>query len=417
MTERLKVYLNEIQVGTLDWDDGLDAFAFRYLDDYLVREGAIAISKSLPLREDAFDALASRTFFENLLPPEVVRRKLEKILHHDYRNTFAFLKELGGDCAGAISLCPEDVVPGTGEDVVRELTEDEADEILRALPERPLLQGLLDGYRISVAGAQDKLVARILGGRLALPLYGAASTHVVKPGMSICRDSVANECFCQRLASRLGMSAAKASMLDVKGNAYYVSERYDRESKDGVVRRLLQEDFCQAMGVPPEEKYESDGGPSAVRCFLFLRNEGFGFAELSKFVDALVFNFVVGNADAHAKNFSILYREGKPSLAPLYDILSTAVYPNLTPRMAMNIGGACDFGDVDGAAFDAFAKKCDINPKFVRSRIEWLADSLAQSMDDVAAELSDEGHPSPVYQEISEQSMQRLSQICGRNQS
>lgn len=413
MTERLKVYLNEVQVGILDWDDGLDAFAFRYLGDYLVREGATAISKSLPLREDAFDALASRTFFENLLPPEVVRRKLEKILHHDYRNTFAFLKELGGDCAGAISLCPEDVVPGTGEDIVRELTEDEADEILRALPERPLLQGLLDGYRISVAGAQDKLVARILGGRLALPLYGAASTHVVKSGMSICRDSVANECFCQRLASRLGMSAAKASMLDVKGNVHYVSERYDRESKDGVVLRILQEDFCQAMGVPPEEKYESDGGPSAVRCFLFLRNEGFGFGELSKFVDALVFNFVVGNADAHAKNFSILYRDGRPSLAPLYDILSTAVYPNLTPRMAMNIGGALDFGDVNGSAFDAFAKKCDINPKFVQSRIEWLADGISQAMDDVAAELSDEGHPSPVYKEIAAQSRRRLSQICG----
>ena len=139
MTERLKVYLNEIQVGILDWDDVLDAFSFRYIDDYLVREGAIAISKSLPLRNDAFDALASRTFFENLLPPEVVRRKLEKILHHDYRNTFAFLKELGGDCAGAISLCPEDVEPGAGEDIVRELAEDEADEILRALPERPLL--------------------------------------------------------------------------------------------------------------------------------------------------------------------------------------------------------------------------------------------------------------------------------------
>lgn len=414
MTERLKVYLNEIQVGILDWDDVLDAFSFRYIDDYLVREGAIAISKSLPLRNDAFDALASRTFFENLLPPEVVRRKLEKILHHDYRNTFAFLKELGGDCAGAISLCPEDVEPGAGEDIVRELAEDEADEILRALPERPLLQGLLDGYRISVAGAQDKLVARIIGGRLALPLYGAASTHVVKPGMSICRDSVANECFCQRMASRLGMLAAKASMLDIKGNVYYVSERYDRESKDGVVRRILQEDFCQAMGVPPEEKYESDGGPSAVRCFLFLLNEGFGFAELSKFIDALVFNFVIGNADAHAKNYSILYKNERPSLAPLYDILSTAVYPNLTPRMAMSIGGAWDFGDVNGAAFDAFAKKCDINPKFVQSRIEWLAEDISRSMDDVAAELSDEGHPSPVYGEISKQSLQRLSQVVGR---
>ena len=97
MTERLKVYLSGIQAGYLTWDSELDVFSFRYISDYLGRDRAVPISKSLPLREDAFDALASRTFFENLLPPEVVRRKLEKILHHDWRNTFAFLKELGGD--------------------------------------------------------------------------------------------------------------------------------------------------------------------------------------------------------------------------------------------------------------------------------------------------------------------------------
>jgi len=411
MTERLKVYLNGLHVGFLAWDSELDVFSFSYLPDYLGQDKAVPISKSLPLKDEAFGPLVSRAFFENLLPPEVVLRKLEKILHHDRRNTFAFLKELGGDCAGAISLCPEDVEPGSADDCIRELSEDEADEILRALPERPLLQGLVEGYRISVAGAQDKLVARVRSERLALPLYGAASTHIVKPEMSICRGSVENECFCQRLAARLGMAAAKASILDVKSRAYYVSERYDRELAGGSVRRILQEDFCQAMGVPAEEKYESDGGPSAVRCFCFLRDAGFGYAALAGFVDALVFNFIVGNADAHAKNFSILYRDGKASLAPVYDTLSTAVYPNLTPRMAMNIGGARDFNDVNAASFDAFAVKCDINPKFVRDRISRLSDGLTGAMDDVATELSDTGHPSPLYKDISVLSQRRLIQL------
>ena len=385
MTERLKVYLSGIQAGYLTWDSELDVFSFRYISDYLGRDRAVPISKSLPLREDAFDALASRTFFENLLPPEVVRRKLEKILHHDWRNTFAFLKELGGDCAGAISLCPENVEPGSVDDNIRELTEDEADEILRALPERPLLQGLVEGYRISVAGAQDKLVVRVRDGRLSLPLYGAASTHIVKPEMSICHGSVENECFCQRLASRLGMAAAAASILDIKSRAYYVSERYDRE--------------------------ENGGFPSAVRCFRFLRDNGFGFPALVGFVDAVAFNFIVGNADAHAKNFAILYRDGKASLAPLYDTLSTAAYPNLTPRMAMSIGGAHDFDEVTAASFDAFAEKCDINPKFVRDRIARLSDELSSAMNDVSAELSDTGHPSPLYKEIAVQSQRRLKQL------
>ena len=412
MTERLKVYLNGIHAGFLAWDSELDVFSFSYIPDYIDRDKAVPISKSLPLNDEAFGPLVSRAFFENLLPPEVVLRKLEKILHHDWRNTFAFLKELGGDCAGAISLCPEGVEPErVVDDSIRELSEDEADEILRALPERPLLQGLVEGYRISVAGAQDKLVARVRSERLALPLYGAASTHIVKPEMSICRGSVENECFCQCLAARLGMAAAKASILDIKSRAYYVSERYDRELADGYVRRILQEDFCQAMGVPAEEKYESDGGPSAVRCFCFLRDAGFGFAALAGFVDALVFNFIVGNADAHAKNFSLLYRDGNASLAPIYDTLSTAVYPNLTPRMAMNIGGARDFDDVNAASFDSFAVKCDINPKFVHDRIERLSDGLASAMDDVSAELSDAGHPSHLYKEIAVQSQRRLKQL------
>ena len=412
MTERLCVYLNEVQAGNLDWDPSLDVFSFRYLPAYLSTEGALAISKSLPLGDEPFDPLRSRAFFENLLPPETVRRKLEKILHHDWRNTFAFLKELGGDCAGAISLYPDGVAPERSDGVLRELTEDDADEILRSLPSRPLLQGLVDGYRISVAGAQDKLVARIEGQKVVLPLYGAASTHVVKPRMPQCPGTVENECFCQRLAARVGLDAAKAGILDVKRNAYYVTERYDRVRDGNRVHRLLQEDFCQALGVPSEMKYEEDGGPSAVRCFLFLRDAGFGFAEMAKFVDALVFNFLVGNADAHAKNYSLLHRDGTITLAPLYDILSTEAYPELSSRMAMSIGGVREFSEVDAAAFDAFARKCDFNPKFVRSRIERISEVLPTAMSGVAEELSDGGHPSAIYTQIAERTRMRIGQLA-----
>ena len=411
MSERLNVCLGERHVGTLDWDASIDVFSFRYDSAYIESVDAVAISKSLPLREEEFNALESRTFFENLLPPEVVRRKLEKILHHDYRNTFAFLRDLGGDCAGAISLRSDDKMNGGEEEFLRELTEDEADEILRALPERPLLQGLVDGYRISVAGAQDKLVARIHGNTIVLPLRGAASTHIVKPQMSICSDSVENECFCQSLALAVGLDAAKASVIDVKGRSYYVTERFDRETADGRVLRLLQEDFCQALGVPAEEKYEEDGGPSAVRCFSFLRREGFGFSEMQKFIDALVFNFLVGNADAHAKNFSLLYRGGAPSLAPLYDVLSTSVYPNLAGRMAMSIGGAREFDEVTAASFDAFSAKCNISPKFTRGRIDRMVQAMMSAMNATAEELSDAGHPSGIYARISSQISRRAGQL------
>lgn len=412
MTERLWVYLNGIRAGSLDWDRSLDVFSFRYLPDYLAMEDALALSVSLPLAEEPFDPLRSRAFFGNLLPPEPVRRKLEKILHHDRHNIFAFLKDLGGDCAGAISLYPDGTPPESRGEVLQELTEDDADAVLCALPSRPLLQGLVEGYRISLAGAQDKLVARVCGGKIVLPLYGAASTHLVKPRMAAWPGTVENECFCQRLAARLGLDAAKADILDVKAKAYYVSERYDRVREGNRVRRLLQEDFCQAMGVLPENKYEEDGGPSAVRCFRFLRDSGFGFAELSKFIDALVFNFLVGNADAHAKNFAILHRDGSRILAPLYDILSTQAYPEHASRMAMSIGGTREFSEVGPEAFDIFAGKCDINPKFVRNRIARLSDALPKAMESVAEELSDGGHPSPLYRQIAEQTRSRICQLA-----
>lgn len=410
--ERLCVYLNDVPAGNLDWDPAQDVFSFRYLPGYLSMEGAAAISNSLPLGDGPFAPNRSRSFFENLLPPEAVRRKLEKILHHDWRNTFAFLKELGGDCAGAISLYPDGVEPSHRDVAPCELTEGQADEILRSLPSRPLLQGLVDGYRISVAGAQDKLVARLDGKKIFLPLYGAASTHIIKPRMPQCPGTVENECFCQRLAEEVGLDAAKAGILDVKARAYYVSERYDRVRERDRVRRLLQEDFCQAMGVPSEMKYEEDGGPSAVRCFLFLRDGGFGFPEMAKFVDSLVFNFLVGNADAHAKNFSLLRREGTTTLAPLYDLLSTEVYPELSSRMAMSIGGAREFPEVGAESFEAFARKCDFNPKFVRSRIERISEALPAAMVRVEEELSDGGHPSDIYGRIAAQTHARIGQLA-----
>ena len=269
MTDYLNVYLKGVKAGVLKMDADVNAMTFEYDGDYLSYEAASPLSMSLPLQPLPFDAYRTKVFFENLLPPEIVRRKLEKIIHHDRNNIFVFLKYLGGDCAGAIALYPEGTDPSTLVDTVRELNEDEAEAILKVLPESPLLQGVVDGYRISVAGAQDKLVARVDGCRIALPLFGSASTHIIKPCMSRCQDSGENECFCQRLAAKAGISAARSSIFKVKGVGYYVTERYDREkSGDGVVRHL-QEDFCQAMGVESERKYQIDGGPSAAKCFRF----------------------------------------------------------------------------------------------------------------------------------------------------
>ena len=413
MKERLIVYLRDSRIGFIEFDHDANTREFSYDAAYLSSPGACPISLSLPLREKPFNSLETRLFFENLLPPEVVRRKLEKIIHHDHGNYFAFLKALGGDCAGAIALYPEDVDPAGREDVLRELTEDEADEIFKALPTSPLLQGVVDNYRISVAGAQDKLVVRLRDGRISLPLFGSASTHIVKPGMARCEHSVENECFCQRLAGAVGLSAAGSSVLSVKGGRYYVTERYDRKVVGGRVERYLQEDFCQAMGVDSEKKYQSDGGPSAVRCFRFLREHSFGLADQMRFVDFYLYNFLIGNADAHAKNFSLLQVGGKSTVAPLYDAMSTLAYPNVYNSMAMEIGGRYEFKAVTRESFVSFAEKCDISPRAVLDRLDALASVLPQKAEELSVEMSDEGCPSPIYALINEIVREQISHVKG----
>ena len=400
MKERLIVYLKGSRIGFIEFDDDANSREFSYDADYLASASACPISLSLPLQKDPFNSWETRLFFENLLPPVVVRRKLEKIIHHDADNYYAFLKVLGGDCAGAIALYPENVDPGAREDVLRELSEAEADEIFKALPDSPLLQGVVENYRISVAGAQDKLVVRMRDGRFFLPLYGTASTHIVKPRMARCEHSVENECFCQLLAAAVELSAAGCSIVKVGDSRYYVTERYDRTEIGGHVERSLQEDFCQAMGVDSEKKYQTDGGPSAARCLRFLRERSFGLADQMRFVDFYLYNFLIGNADAHAKNFSLLYHDGRPAVAPIYDAMSTLVYPQVYNSMAMEIGGQYEFKDVTRESFVAFAQKCDINPKAVLSRLDAFAAKLPRKAEELKMRLSDEGHPSPVYDEI-----------------
>ena len=413
MKERLIVYLRGLRIGLIEFDHDANSREFSYDAEYLASPGACPISLSLPLRENPFNSRETRLFFENLLPPVIVRRRLEKIIHHDADNYFAFLKTLGGDCAGAIALYPEGVDPADHEDVLRELTEDEADEIFKALPMSPLLQGVVENYRISVAGAQDKLVVRLRDGRISLPLFGAASTHILKPGMDRCEHSVENECFCQRLAAAVGFSASGSLILPVKDRRYYVTERYDRKAVGGRVERYLQEDFCQAMGVDSEKKYQTDGGPSAARCFRFLREHSLGLADQMRFVDFYLYNFLIGNADAHAKNFSLLHVDGGSAVAPLYDAMSTLVYPNVYNAMAMEIGGHYEFRDVTRESFAAFSEKCDINPRAVLDRLDALLERLPQKADELAVEMSDEGWPSPIYARIGEVIRGQIAQVKG----
>ena len=399
-TGMLDVYLLGRKVGHIDYSSHRNEMRFSYDTEYLSCSEAVALSHSLPLSEEPFDSERTTIFFENLLPPDQVRRKLGPILHISRHNIFGFLEALGGDCAGAISLWPRGEVPSGGKERTLKLSEKETFEVLKALKKRPLYVNGIDGFRISGTGAQNKLIARIVNGCIELPLFGAPSTHIIKPPAGDYADSVQNECFSMRLAERLGLAVAKCGLTRFGGEIFYWTERYDRETVNGKITRLHQEDFCQICGVSGELKYESEGGPSFSGCLAAMRDMRLSLADRLAFIDRMIYNYLIGNADAHGKNSSVLYR-GKlgKRLAPLYDAMSTAVYGNLSRVNAMSIGGAKRFDDVSRASFAAMADEAGMRPELVLGRLDRMAVKIVFEAHSLARVMESKW-PSGIYEKI-----------------
>lgn len=396
----LDVYLLGARVGRIDYTSRRNEMHFTYDAGYLSLADAAPLSFSLPLQAEPFDSERTTVFFENLLPPDQVRRKLGPVLHLSRHNVFGFLEALGGDCAGAISLWPRGAKPAETDERLRELTEDEADVILRSLRKRPLYVNGVDGYRISGAGAQNKLIVRIDAGRLFLPLFGTPSTHILKPAVEDYPDSVYNEAFSMRLAERLGLSVARSGLMSIKGRIYYWTERYDRERAGGVIRRLHQEDFCQITGTSGELKYESEGGPSFANCMAAMGAMGIALADRFAFIDRMIFNYLIGNADAHGKNSSVLYRgRDRKSLAPIYDVMCTCIYRNLSRVNAMSIGGAKKFDEVSRQSFSQMAEEVGMRPQLVLGRLDKMINRILPAARALASDMGAEW-PSAVYAKI-----------------
>jgi len=270
------------------------------------------------------------------------------------------------------------------------LAEDELERILRDLPRRPFLVGE-EGIRMSLAGAQPKLPVVLVEGDPALPSPGQPTTHIIKPAIGRFQNSVENEAFAMRLAAAVGFDVARVSTRRAGAIAYLLVERFDRWIDGEVTHRIHQEDFCQALGIAPETKYAIEGGPSFASCFGLLREETTRPRDILRLLDAAIFNAVIGNADAHGKNFSLLYRSDGTVLAPLYDLMVTALYPEVATRFAMPIGRANQLDHLDAKAWARFAEDMGLGGPFVRRRVAALASDIAERAPKVANALGDQG--------------------------
>ncbi len=403
MTRRLVVWWNGVAVGQLALNEYHEP-EFTYGADWLASPNARPVSASLPLQPEPFDRRATLPFFEGLLPEESQRTAIAKALGISERNEFRLLEKIGGEVAGAIEVWPEDVAPLVNgrTNNIRMLSDDELVALVDQLPLRPMLAGGSDGLRLSLAGAQSKLPVVCKNGQVALPAPGQSTTHILKPEIIGFDGTTENEAFCMRLARQIGLDVADIEYRDAGNKRFLLIKRYDRHAKaDGETIRFHQEDFCQALGFTSARKYASDGGPVFRDCFALIRRvttrPG---AEALKFLDAALFNVIIGNADAHGKNFSLLYLPERTQLAPLYDLLCTVAYPDLSQRFAMKIGGRRTLEEMYPADFDKFAGDIEIRAPFIRRRMKEMAEAVLGSTDVVMSTLALPPNRQELLQEI-----------------
>lgn len=415
MTARaLKVWWGGQLVGQLIQNEHGD-LGFAYSSSWLENDQAVPLSASLPKRAAPFGRRECRPYFGGLLPEESQRVAAAQALGVSRGNDLALLDRLGGDVAGAIQFRSpgEQSIEADPEQRPVPLGDADLIRLLDELPLRPLLAGQ-EGLRVSLAGAQSKLPVVLLDGAVALPVPGQPTTHILKPPIPRFAGTTENEAFVMRLAAAIGLSVAAVEPRTVRDRKFVLIERYDRARDElGNVQRIHQEDFCQALGVPSESKYASEGGPTFRDCFEILRRLAVRPAvDVLKLLDAGIFNLIVGNADAHGKNFSILYDSEGPRLAPLYDLLATVAYPDLSPKLAMRIGKRATLGEMNARVWSAFATDAGVGLPLIRRRVAEISEAVISRANDVAGDLMRPGLDAAALSRLAAMAADRAAQCA-----
>ncbi len=363
------------------------------------------LSMSMPLDKNVYGNRYCESFFGGLLPESTrARTIIGRLFEVNPNNSFNLLSAIGYDCAGAVSIQdPNDPINPTDTHKIKgqPLDEETLNRYLKELPTRPLLAHLAE-IRISLAGAQDKAALCVIKDKLCLPTDDSPSTHILKPPILQLEDSVHNEYFCLKLATAIGIPASNVQIRRAMDIVYLLVERYDRQLITArKVKRIHQEDFCQASGIVSTSKYQVDGGPGLKQCFDLLYNTTSPALSRKQFLDLVIFNYLVGNADAHAKNFAFLYPEdGTIKFAPTYDILCTRIYKKTTSKMAMAIGKEYQIDKIRKSNWEKFCEDNTISFSGFKQRCGEIIESINDAAMDENENLIDEGFASTTVVEI-----------------
>ncbi|GAA06452.1 type II toxin-antitoxin system HipA family toxin [Photobacterium leiognathi] len=354
----LTVAMNGILVGSLTKASS-GAISFQYDPSWLSRPGARAISLSMPLRHDAYHGDIPYNFFDNLLPDnEEIRSRIQTRFQAVTKRPFDLLSKIGSDCVGAIQLYPpQHSLQDVRQIQAEPLTESRMAQVLRGYQSDAPLGMLddMDDFRISIAGAQEKTGLLWYQDQWHLPLGSTPTSHILKLPIGILphknidlSDSCENEWLCLKIAAAFGFEVNDANIIYVEDIKALALTRFDRRwSQDGSwLMRLPQEDMCQALGVAPALKYESDGGPNIASIMQFLLGSRTSTQDREVFFKAQILFWLLAAIDGHGKNFSLfLEPESRYSMTPLYDIISayplmdSNSIPKQKAKMAMALTG------------------------------------------------------------------------------
>ena len=407
MTASVPIWFDGLEVGHVDVAaDG--SLSLRYADRWLQTAGAFSLSVTMPLRVEPYPSVVISPWLANLLPEEEQILVLTRYLGLDQADVLAVLAEIGGDTAGALSFGAAtdralwDYAPLTS-------FYDTADPFLALerhfedLGRRPFLVGE-EGVRQSLAGGQKKSALAVLGpdGKpvlrlpeegdvLAVPLNGAPSTLIVKPDNPNLPGITENEVWCLRMAQAVGVEAAQATILQSSKRTAIGVLRYDRRvGRSGQLLRLHQEDFAQANGLPPGRKYERGTLPGLNLRTLLATGRHVSASDALALLDQVIFNILVANTDAHAKNYSLILPVGAPPrLAPLYDVSTVLSWPHVAKTYAQSIDGKKRRPDmIAGRHWEAIAREIGYRPTDVKNRVRQIVDAMVANRAKVTREVS-----------------------------
>lgn len=408
----LNILINGLEVGRLE-KEANGAVSFQYEPGWLDWPNRFPISLSLPLQRAAWRGAAVNAVFDNLLPDNpAVRKQVAEKTGARGTDPYSLLEEIGRDCIGAMQFLPDGLdIDTSGAISAEDIGDAEIETLLDNLARAPLGVDPDEGFRISIAGAQEKTALLFHEGRWKRPLGATPTTHILKPqlgriptasGEVDMSHSVDNEHYCLALMRAFGLRTAKTEITTFGERRVLVVERFDRAWRsDGRLLRLPQEDMCQAMATPSTRKYQEQGGPGAQAILDLLQEADDPARDRMDFFRSQILFWLIGATDGHAKNFSVFLRQGgRFELTPFYDVLTAQPafdarqIPHKRYRLAMSAGTSPHYriDDVLGRHFVQSGKATGLGPTLMRRVVDEIREAAESAPDRALSEMPDDFH-------------------------